>query len=47
MNNIIDQIMNNIKINNEKVLESLEKKVQSLKEHIDLKMLTNKTNKGA
>jgi predicted transcriptional regulator len=47
MNSIIDQLMNNIKINNEKVLESLEKKVQSLKEHIDLKMLTNKTNKGA
>jgi hypothetical protein len=43
MNSIIDQLMNNIKLNNDKVLESLERKIQSLKEHIDTKILNNKT----
>lgn len=42
MNAIIDQLMNNIKINNEKVLESLEKKIKELKEHIDARILSNK-----
>ncbi len=42
MNAIIDQLMNNIKINNDKVLESLEKKIQHLKEHIDAKIFKSK-----
>lgn len=41
MNSIIDQIMNNVKVNNEKVLDELEIKMQSLKNHIDKRISNN------